>query len=115
MSLLQCCWQALKGVCPKCGKGSIIKSRIAIKERCGYCGLKLIDQSGDGWAFLLLLDRALFIFPIILAFYFGLSVKIVLGLYIILLFCFILFTVQRLGVSLAIEYWIREGRDLKKL
>ena len=34
----------------------------------------------------------------------------------ILLYSFISwFAIQRLGVSLAIEYWIREGRDLKKL
>jgi len=114
MSLLRCCWKAIKGLCPKCGHGSIVQSRIAIKERCDSCGLKFIDQSGDGWVFLLFLDRALFIFPIVVCFYFGINIKAVIGLCIVLLCTFIWLTTQRLGVSLAIEYWIWEGRKTKK-
>jgi|TARA_Y100000031_G_scaffold34201_1_gene38262 uncharacterized protein (DUF983 family) len=114
MSLLRCYWKVIKGLCPKCGHGSIVQSRIAIKERCDSCRLKFIDQSGDGRAFLLFLDRALFIFPIVVCFYFGINIKAVIGLCIVLLCTFIWLTTQRLGVSLAIEYWIREGRKIKK-
>ena len=104
----------LKGLCPKCSQGSIAKSRIEIKQKCDSCGLHFIEKSGDGWAFLLLLDRGIFIFPIIVAFYFGLSIKLVFGLFIVIFFLFIGFTAERLGVSLAIEYWIREGRKINK-
>jgi len=84
-----------------------------VNEKCLNCDLKLVENPGDGWAFLVLLDRAFFIFPIIAFYYFGISrmpVYAAVSIGVIFLVLFLWFTPQRVGAALAIEFWIREGR-----
>ena len=80
---------------------------------CSDCGIKFVEKPGDDWAFLLLLDRAVFIFPIIAIYYLSIDTitvftAVIIGVFFMI--SFIIFTPQRLGVSKAIEYWIRIGR-----
>ena len=39
-----------------------------MKKSCDKCGIDFIENNGDNWFFLLIIDRALFIFPIIIPF-----------------------------------------------
>ncbi len=113
MTLKQCILRALNNRCPRCGEGRLKENHFRLKEKCFECELKIVENPGDGWAFFVLLDRALFIFPIVAFYYFGLSripVLAAVAFAVLFLVLFIWFTPQRMGVALAIEFWIREGR-----
>lgn len=43
---------ALKGCCPRCGKGPLFSRFLVITEKCNACGLSFVTQdSGDGPVF----------------------------------------------------------------
>lgn len=47
---------ALKGVCPRCGKGKLFRGLMTIVEKCASCGLSFKAQdSGDGPVFFALI------------------------------------------------------------
>ena len=113
MKLFNCISRSLAGCCPKCNHKTLMRNRFRINEICSYCGVKFLENPGDSWGFLLLLDRALFIFPIIVIYYLlidTISALTAVSIGVIFMVIFILMTPQRIGVSMAIEYWIREGR-----
>ena len=95
------------GLCPKCKTGKIFRTRFKMNNECESCNVNFNEDNGDNWFFLLIIDRALFIFPIIVAYYFGYGPKIIITISLILLFFFILFTPIRLGISLAFVYYFR--------
>ena len=95
------------GLCPSCKTGKIFRTRFKMNHECESCNVHFNEDNGDNWFFLLIIDRALFIFPIIVAYYFGYGPKIIITISLILLFFFILFTPIRLGISLAFVYYLR--------
>ena len=95
------------GLCPNCKTGKIFRTRFKMNHECESCNINFNEDDGDNWFFLLIIDRALFIFPIIVAYYFGYGPKIIITISLILLFFFILFTPIRLGISLAFVYYFR--------
>ncbi|MFL2983825.1 MAG: hypothetical protein ACJZ12_05475 [Candidatus Neomarinimicrobiota bacterium] len=95
------------GFCPNCGVGEIFFSWSRMKDNCSNCGVRFIEKQGDQWFFLLFIDRGLFIFPIIVGYYFGLSPKMLIVLSIFLLVIFLIATPFRLGLSLAFDYFMR--------
>ena len=95
------------GVCPNCKNGEIFKTRFKINHECKSCEVNFIEDNGDNWFFLLIIDRALFIFPIIVAYYFGFGPNFIIIIPLILLSLFIIFTPIRLGISLAFVYYFR--------
>ncbi len=56
--------------CPRCGQEKIFHNCFKMREQCDNCNILLIEQNGVNWFFLLNIDRTLFIFPIIVAYYF---------------------------------------------
>ncbi len=113
MKLSTCIKRAILGCCPNCGKKTLRKNKFQINDICSDCGIRFVEKPGDDWAFLLLLDRAVFIFPIIAIYYLSIDTitvftAVIIGVFFMI--SFIIFTPQRLGVSKAIEYWIRIGR-----
>lgn len=43
---------ALRGTCPRCGKGALFEGYLRVRPRCPVCGLDLgFADSGDGPAF----------------------------------------------------------------
>lgn len=95
------------GICPNCKIGKIFRTRFKMNPECESCEVNFNEDNGDNWFFLLIIDRALFIFPIIVAYYFGYGPKFIITVSLILLFLFILFTPIRLGISLAFVYYFR--------
>ena len=61
--------------------------------------------------FLLFIDRGLFIFPIIVAFYFEIDPRMIILLSLFLLAFFILITPFRLGVCLAFDFYLRSRME----
>ena len=100
------------GICPNCKKDKIFKTRFKMKNKCKSCHVDFIEDNGDNWFFLLIIDRAIFIFPIIVAYYFNSGPKFIMVFSISLLILFIIFTPIRLGISLAFVYYMRTKTKL---
>ncbi len=95
------------GLCPACGEGTLFLDYFKMKEKCDTCGTYFIEKNGDNWFFLVFIDRAFFIFPIVIMLYFSFSrIYIVIGSLIIITL-FIFSTPLRLGISLAFDYYMR--------
>ena len=69
-----------------------------------------IEKNGDNWFFLLFIDRAFFIFPVVVMLYFGLSMTYMLVGTLISLLVFIYATPFRLGLSLSFDYYMRSNQ-----
>ena len=79
-------------------------------EHCERCRLKYLANEGDLWAYLILIDRALFLFPLVVMIYFRINNPESPWTWIIsgaLLFAFIYTLPHRNAVSLGIDYVIR--------
>ena len=103
-------WRGMCRRCPQCGQGKVFKGWLKLHDRCDVCGLQLLNNQGDLWAYLVAVDRALFIFPLVIMIYFRLYNPHSVWYYV---FCFLLlagffFTLpHRNGMSLGIDYLIR--------
>ena len=95
------------GKCPNCSRKKIFLTRFKMKKSCDYCGINFIENNGDNWFFLLIIDRTLFIFPIVVAFYFEMNPKMIIVLSLFLLILFIIITPFRLGLCLGFDYYFR--------
>ena len=93
--------------CPRCGQEKIFHNWFKMKEKCDNCNILFIEQNGDNWFFLLIIDRALFIFPIIVAYYFNINPWTIIYLCISLMIVFILLTPYRLCLSLALDFFLK--------
>ena len=79
-------------------------------DRCSVCGLKYLQDQGDLWIYLVAVDRALFILPLIVMIYFRLYNPSSVWFFIfgaVLLFGFIYTLPHRNGMGLGVDYLIR--------
>lgn len=77
---------------------------------CSECGLRYLESPGDPWAFLLVLDRGVFIFPPIVLIYFGWlpeSLSLTVLLFATLAGVLIATTPHRYGVCVALDWLVR--------
>lgn len=58
--------------CPNCGEGALFVKGIEVHDNCSNCGIQYLKNRGDYWGFLLVIDRAIFILPLIIIIYFDL-------------------------------------------
>ena len=96
--------------CPHCGDGPLFAKRAALHSHCSACRLKFQLNSGDSWAFLIFVDRAVLIFPIVAALYFGLfeiGILTFLAFTVSLTGFFVLTTPNRYGFCVALDYLMR--------
>jgi uncharacterized protein (DUF983 family) len=103
-------WRGARCKCPQCGQGALYTGWFKLKERCPVCDLVYLENQGDLWSFLLLVDRALFLFPIVAMIYLRVSNASAFWLYGVggfLVFILVYTLPQRTGMSLAIDYLIR--------
>lgn len=81
-----------------------------MRHECPHCGLVYLEDRGDPWAFLMVVDRAVFIFPLVVALYFGLhraSLPAFVAFGVALGVTFVLTTPNRYGVSVGLVHWVR--------
>lgn len=110
VSLWECLKLGWRRLCPRCGQGKVYGSWRKRHSRCASCDLQYLRNEGDTWGLLLLVDRALFIFPPIIALFLGLhEFSIVLyALYGLTNTILILLTIpHRYGLCLGIDYFTR--------
>jgi len=58
-------WRGLRRRCPRCGEGAVFKGWIKMHDNCGACGLRFLRNQGDLTGYLVVVDRGVFIFPLI--------------------------------------------------
>jgi len=103
-------WRGLHRRCPQCGRGPVFKGWIKMHDRCSDCGLQYLQDQGDLWAYLVAVDRTLFIFPLIVMIYFRLYVPDIRWFYLVagvLLVLFVGTLSHRNGMALGVDYLIR--------
>jgi uncharacterized protein (DUF983 family) len=96
--------------CPQCGKGRLFRGWVKLHDHCPACGLQYLQDQGDLWAYLVAVDRALFIFPLIILIYFRLYIPSSFWFYVLgagLLAGFICTLPHRNGVALGLDYLVR--------
>ena len=83
-------------------------------EHCDACGLRYLENPGDPWFFLLILDRGAFILPPIALIYFGWLPRSVPGIVLVLgLFAAVVLatTPHRYGICVALDWVTRTVGD----
>ena len=95
------------GLCPSCGDGILFLSWFKMKENCDSCDTWFIEKNGDNWFFLVFIDRAFFVFPVVVMLYFSLNYLYLIISSFIIIIMFIIATPLRLGISLAFDYYMR--------
>jgi len=96
--------------CPRCGRGPLFVRGTRMRERCPDCDLLYLEDRGDPWAFLMIIDRVAFIFPLVVALYFGLhraSLASFIAFGTALGTLFVATTPNRYGISVALVHWAR--------
>lgn len=102
--------RGLRRRCPRCGQGAVFDGWIKLHKTCPACGLKYLHNEGDLWAYLVAVDRALFIFPLIVIIYFRLYNPYSIWFYIFTVTVVLVFVgtlPQRNGMALGADYWMR--------
>jgi uncharacterized protein (DUF983 family) len=100
--------------CPRCGRGRLFRRFNVMHERCDACGLKYLDNEGDLFGYLFVLDRALFILPLIALVFFRVYVPSSRWFYVVwgLLMIGLVWTLpHRSGMSVALDYYFRRRRE----
>ena len=93
----------LKGLCLDCQQSDITEGRFKLKEYCQACGSRVERNSGDSWAFLIFIDRLVFLLPLVVTLFFRLNLKVFIVSAVIMTICLTLFTSKRLSLSIVIE------------
>ena len=107
-------FRAAIGKCPKCCDSNIFSSHFKMKNLATSVVQSLLKRMEIIGFFLLFIDRGLFIFPIIVAFYFEIDPRMIILLSLFLLAFFILITPFRLGVCLAFDFYLRSRMEKTK-
>src|SRR6476659_2380709 len=97
--------------CPRCGEGRLFRRFNILHKRCSVCGLQYLEDQGALFGYLFLIDRALFLFPLIVMIYFRLYVPGAGWFYasfIVLIFALFYTLPQRSGVGVALHYLRRQ-------
>jgi uncharacterized protein (DUF983 family) len=105
--------RGIRGRCPRCGEGKLFRRYNIMIERCDACGLKYLQDQGDLFGYLFLIDRALFVAPLIVMIYFRAYVpnqNWFYGLCVVMLFALFYTLPHRTGMSLALEYLFRRKK-----
>ena len=96
--------------CPQCGKGKVFQGWVKLHDHCSECGLQYLQDQGDLWAYLVAIDRALFIFPLIVLIYLRLYIPSPVWFCLLtvgLLAGFIYTLPHRNGLALGLDYLVR--------
>ena len=103
-------WRGMHRRCPQCGRGAIFKGWVKLHDHCSECGLLYLQDQGDLWAYLVVFDRALFIFPMVIMIYFRLYIPDSSWFYVLvtaLVVGFLWTLPHRNGMCLGADYLVR--------
>lgn len=104
--------------CPRCGEGPLFKRFNIMHDRCSACGVQYLQDQGDVFGYLFVLDRVLFLVPLIGMVFLRLWVPNATWFYVVWVIAMIalVFTLPaRTGISVALDYWVRLRRERHEL
>jgi uncharacterized protein (DUF983 family) len=104
--------------CPRCGEGPLFKRFNIMHDRCSACGVQYLPDQGDVFGYLFVLDRVLFLVPLIGMVFLRLWVPNATWFYVVWVIAMIalVFTLPaRTGISVALDYWVRLRRERHEL
>ena len=104
----------INGKCPACEHRTLFANRFKINDICSKCGLTFQDNDDGTWFFLLMIDRAFFIFPLVVMMYFGFDPWHIFFIGILLVLLLIAGSPVRMGISVAIDYYFKTRLSKKK-
>jgi uncharacterized protein (DUF983 family) len=99
--------------CPQCGDGTLFRRFNIMHERCAVCGVQYLADQGDLFGYLFVLDRVLFIVPLIGMVFLRLYVPSSTWFYVlwvVLMIALVSTLPHRTGISIAIDYLLRRQR-----
>ena len=99
--------------CPQCGEGRLFKRFNVMHEHCAVCGHRFLEDQGDLFGYLFVLDRVLFVAPLIAMVFLRVYVPNASWFYVVwaALMVAVVYTLpHRTGVSIAIDYLLRHRR-----
>ena len=103
-------WRGAQRRCPQCGHGPVYVGWLKLHEHCSHCHLKYLADEGDLWAYLVLIDRAAFLFPLVVLIYFRLNNPATRWFYVssgLIAFGLIYTLPHRNAMGLALDYLVR--------
>lgn len=104
-------WRGLKKKCPHCGGGNVFRGWIKMHDACSACGLRFLGNQGDLMAYLVVVDRGVFIFPLIALIYIRLykdySAAFYVSVCVGLIVAFFVTLPVRNSLGLALDYLAR--------
>ena len=106
--------KGIKGVCPKCDMKTLFHNKFKVNDKCRDCGLTFLSNDDGTWFFLLLIDRAFFIFPLVVLMYFGFEPLIFVFVALVLGSIFVFASSLRLGIAVAIDYYFNSKSSKDK-
>lgn len=98
--------------CPHCGVGQIYKGWLTMHDRCSHCDFKYLADQGDLWAYLVVIDRAFFLFPLVVLIYFRLNNPATFWFYFssaAVVFGLVYTLPHRNGLGLGLDYLVRRN------
>jgi len=81
-------------------------------DRCSHCDLKYLADQGDLWAYLVVIDRAFFLFPLVVLIYFRLNNPATFWFYFssaAVVFGLVYTLPHRNGLGLGLDYLVRRN------
>lgn len=99
--------------CPRCGEGRLFKRLNVMHERCAVCGLRFLEDQGDLFGYLFVLDRVLFLVPLIAMVFLRVWVPTATWFYVVWAVAMVALVgtlPQRTGMSIAVDYLLRRRR-----
>jgi uncharacterized protein (DUF983 family) len=103
-------WRGARRRCPHCGEGDVYVGWVKLHVHCPKCDFKYLADEGDLWAYLVVIDRAVFLFPLVVLIYFRLNNPATLWFYFssgIVAFGLVYTLPHRNAMGLSLDYWMR--------
>ena len=112
VGLLRCVWRGARRLCPHCARGRLFKRWIAIETPCSQCGVTILEDEGDPWAFVVVFDRVFILLLVgVVYFRFGPPTTWGLaGLFGVVIGLFVYTTPHRFGGCLGLVYGVAQRR-----
>lgn len=112
-SLKTMVWRGLKKKCPNCGEGPVFVRWLEVRDTCPKCGVKYLEDQGDLMGMMILLDRVIFLVPLVTIFCFLFphsSPWVYIPVTLVALFLLIITLPNRNAANLALDFYIRQKR-----
>jgi uncharacterized protein (DUF983 family) len=111
--------RGLRRRCPHCGRGPLFSGWATHLERCDRCGLVFEPNSGDTWAFTILLDRIPLGLLVVLVYFSVFRTHRTIGYatFVAIALAFVVLSPNRWGFGIAVNYlqrvyWPEPGDSL---